>query len=91
MNPKSPSRFVLPGVLLAGGALAAFVFSDGGGIERGDCVSVANQGGATVRITEVDCDGGRVVVSTVDDTDSCPRGTEGYPVDGEDLCVRSSN
>lgn len=91
MPSTSPSRFVLPGVVVAGGALAALLFSDGGGIERGDCVSVANQGGATARITEVDCDGGRAVVSTVEDIDDCPRGTEGYAVEGEDLCVRSSS
>ncbi|MBW0089053.1 hypothetical protein I4I73_01550 [Pseudonocardia sp. KRD-184] len=91
MNPKSPSRLILPGILVAGGALAALLFSDGGGIERGDCVSVANQGGATARITEVDCDSGRAVVSTVDDIDNCPNGTEGYAVEGKDLCLRSSS
>jgi hypothetical protein len=92
VNPKSPTRFILPGVVVAGGALAAILFGDGGGIERGDCVSIANQGGGTARINEVDCGGGRsVVVSTVDTIDDCPSGTEGYSIEGEDICVRPSS
>lgn len=92
---KSPTRFILPGVIVAGGAAAALLFSDGG-IEQGDCVSIQSRGGSaggrleSYSIEETSCGGGAdVVVSTVADIDNCPEGTEGYPIEGDDLCVRT--